>query len=137
MPANSLRFWSWFISCVLQPTRNGFSKRSTKPKPGKWNAFRASNSLSRPTVPKYRAEYSAAFTEDYLYWTRTDQAVASRIDRLMLAIEQNPFSGVGKPEPLRWGPFKAAWSRRITREHRLIYKVEKNTITYLQCRYHY
>jgi toxin YoeB len=88
-------------------------------------------------VPKYRAEYSAAFTEDYLYWTRTDQAVASRIDRLMLAIEQNPFSGVGKPEPLRWGPFKAAWSRRITREHRLIYKVEKNTITFLQCRYHY
>jgi toxin YoeB len=88
-------------------------------------------------VPKYRAEYSPAFTEDYLYWTRTDQAVASRIDRLMLAIEQNPFSGVGKPEPLRWGPFKAAWSRRITREHRLIYKVEKNTITFLQCRYHY
>lgn len=88
-------------------------------------------------MPKYKKEFSTRFTEEYDYWLENDQGIASKIERLMLAIEQDPFKGIGKPEPLRWGPFKAAWSRRITKEHRLIYMVRKSVVTFLQCRYHY
>jgi toxin YoeB len=88
-------------------------------------------------VPKLRLEFSAKFTEEYQYWFRADERIAERIDRLIKAIEQQPFSGIGKPEPLRSVAFKGCWSRRITGEHRLVYRVTKGAITFLQCRYHY
>jgi toxin YoeB len=88
-------------------------------------------------VPKYKVETGANFAQEYRYWVKNSQTIATKIDELLRAIQSDPFKGIGKPEPLRWGPFKGCWSRRITKEHRLVYKVHKNIITFLQCRYHY
>lgn len=74
--------------------------------------------------------------EDYLYWQKVDRRKLGRIDELIRDIQRQPFKGLGKPEPLRFG-FSGYWSRRIDREHRLVYKVEKDTVFIAQCRYHY
>ncbi len=91
--------------------------------------------------------------EDYLYWQRcdpaptkgareratrqqTDKKILKRINNLIKDIKRNPYSGIGDPEPLKynWAGF---WSRRITKEHRLVYEVHKNSILIAQCRFHY
>jgi len=74
--------------------------------------------------------------EDYLYWQTHDKKILRRINRLIKEIERNPFGGIGDPEPLKhnWSGY---WSRRITLEHRLIYRVRDETILIAQCRYHY
>ncbi|MGB8636252.1 MAG: Txe/YoeB family addiction module toxin [Rhodanobacteraceae bacterium] len=74
--------------------------------------------------------------EDYLYWQAHDRKTLKRINALIKAIERTPFEGMGKPEPLRhqWTGY---WSRRIDREHRLVYKVSDGNIVVVQCRYHY
>jgi len=74
--------------------------------------------------------------EDYLYWQESDKKVLKRINELIKAIRQEPFKGIGDPEPLKfnWSGF---WSRRINREHRLVYMVENDSILIAQCRYHY
>ncbi|MES2111134.1 MAG: Txe/YoeB family addiction module toxin [Bacteroidota bacterium] len=74
--------------------------------------------------------------EDYLYWQQTDKTLLRKINSLIKEIERQPFEGSGKPEPLRHN-FTGWWSRRITLEHRLVYKLEKDAIIILQCRYHY
>ncbi len=74
--------------------------------------------------------------EDYLYWQQTDKAILRRINQLIRDIERNPYTGIGKPEPLRHD-FKGAWSRRITDEHRLVYGMEDTALVILQCRFHY
>lgn len=74
--------------------------------------------------------------EDYLYWQKVDKKILKRINTLIKDIERQPFSGLGDPEPLKhnWSGF---WSRRIDREHRLVYKVAEGSIIIVQCRYHY
>ena len=74
--------------------------------------------------------------EDYLYWQATDKKILKRINSLIKDIQRNPFDCIGDPEPLKynWAGF---WSRRITREHRLVYAVEKESILIAQCRFHY
>jgi toxin YoeB len=74
--------------------------------------------------------------EDYLYWQNTDKANLKKINALIKEIERTPFEGSGKPEPLRHN-LTSWWSRRINLEHRLVYKVDNDTIVILQCRYHY
>ena len=74
--------------------------------------------------------------EDYLHWQRTDQQIISRINLLIKEITRNPYSGVGKPEPLKH-VFQGYWSRRITSEHRIVYKRSGNQILIAQLRYHY
>ena len=74
--------------------------------------------------------------EDYLCWQQTDRAMLRKINQLIRDIQREPFAGIGKPEPLRFG-FSGGWSRRITDEHRLVYGIEQNTLVILQCRYHY
>ena len=74
--------------------------------------------------------------EDYLYWQETDRAILQRINKLIQDIRRSPFQGIGKPEGLK-GNLSGYWSRRITDEHRLIYFVEQNTVSILQCRFHY
>lgn len=74
--------------------------------------------------------------EDYLYWQETDKAKLKRINQLIRDIQRDPFSGIGKPEPLRH-QLTGLWSRRIDDEHRLIYTVEGDRIVIAQCRYHY
>jgi toxin YoeB len=66
----------------------------------------------------------------------TDRSVALRLFQLIEAVLRDPFVGIGKPEPLRY-VLAGAWSRRITQEHRLVYKVSGNRIDFLQARYHY
>ena len=80
------------------------------------------------------------FTEraykDFEYWEKNDPKKAERIERLCEDMQQNPFKGIGKPEPLQWS-LRGYWSRRIDKKHRLVYTTEKNTITVISCRYHY
>lgn len=73
---------------------------------------------------------------DYLHWRSENRPVFKRINRLMEAIESDPFDGIGKPEPLR-GELSEYWSRRITQEHRLVYKMAGKTVHVISCRYHY
>jgi toxin YoeB len=74
--------------------------------------------------------------EDYLYWQKTDRKVVLRINTLIRDIQRNPFDGIGKPEPLRYA-LSGYWSRRITDEHRIVYKVESDAVMIAQLRYHY
>lgn len=77
---------------------------------------------------------------DYRKWRAQDPKVADKIDRLIAEIKRKPFSGIGKPEPLRQN-MTGLWSRRITEEHRLVYRVEgkrsEQRLEVLQCRFHY
>lgn len=74
--------------------------------------------------------------DDLVYWVNTDRKTALRILRLMEEVLNDPFQGIGKPEPLKHLD-PGLWSRRITQEHRLVYLVEDDRITFLQARYHY
>ncbi|MGM8848933.1 Txe/YoeB family addiction module toxin [Salinicola halophyticus] len=74
--------------------------------------------------------------EDYLYWQSTDKKTLKRVNMLIKDIQRQPFSGLGDPEPLRHG-WLGYWSRRIDREHRLVYKPTEQAIIIVQCRYHY
>ncbi len=74
--------------------------------------------------------------DDYLYWQATDKKKLKRINALIKDIELQPFDGLGNPEPLRHN-WTGYWSRRINREHRLVYKTDKDSLYIAQCRYHY
>ena len=73
---------------------------------------------------------------DYLHWQSTDKAMTKRINRLLEDTLRDPFSGIGKPAPLRH-VLQGSWSRRIDGEHRLVYLVDGDDIVVLQARYHY
>jgi len=73
---------------------------------------------------------------DYLYWQSTDKKILKKINDLLKDIDRNGHEGIGKPEPLK-NELSGLWSRRITIEHRLIYKIEDEYINILQCRGHY
>lgn len=74
--------------------------------------------------------------EDYLYWQQQDKQMLKRINLLIKDIQRQPFVGIGDPEPLRhnWSGY---WSRRIDKEHRLVYKATDDLLIIAQCRYHY
>lgn len=74
--------------------------------------------------------------DDYQHWQKTDPKVLKRINALIRDIERSPFEGVGKPEPLKHA-LSGYWSRRIDDEHRIVYKVEGDSILIAQLRYHY
>lgn len=80
--------------------------------------------------------FAEAAWEDYLYWQKTDKKMLQRINELIKTAIRTPFEGIGKPEPLKHG-LKGYWSRRITDEHHLVYKVQDDSILIAQCRYHY
>jgi toxin YoeB len=73
---------------------------------------------------------------DLAHWVETDRRVALRVLTLIEAVMRDPFDGIGKPERLKFLD-DDAWSRRITQEHRLVYLVRADRITFLQARYHY
>ena len=83
-----------------------------------------------------RLIFSEHAWEDYLYWQRTDRKVLDRINKLIREIQRTPFEGTGKPEPLKHG-LSGYWSRRINDEHRIVYKVELDSILIAQLRHHY
>jgi toxin YoeB len=74
--------------------------------------------------------------DDYLFWQANDRQIVKRINELIKDIQRSPYQGIGKPEPLRHA-LSGYWSRRITDEHRLVYRVEKQTILIAQARFHY
>ena len=74
--------------------------------------------------------------QDYLYWQRIDTKILKRINLLISDIQRVPYEGIGKPEPLKHG-LSGFWSRRITDEHRIVYKAEDDSILIAQLRYHY
>lgn len=81
-------------------------------------------------------EFDSAAFEDLAWWVEHDRSQALRIIRLIREIHREPFTGLGKPEPLK-RELSGCWSRRIDQEHRLIYQVQKDKIRILACRYHY
>ena len=74
--------------------------------------------------------------EDYLYWQQQDKRMVKRINDLIENAMRTPFTGIGKPEPLKHA-LAGYWSRRITEEHRMVYKPEKDALLLAQLRYHY
>ncbi|MDA0577457.1 MAG: Txe/YoeB family addiction module toxin [Verrucomicrobia bacterium] len=80
--------------------------------------------------------FSTQGWEDYLHWQATDLTLLRRINDLIREVTRTPFKGTGKPEPLRH-VLAAYWSRRIAEEHRMVYKVENDTVRIAQLRYHY
>ena len=74
--------------------------------------------------------------EDYLYWQKQDRKMVERIHKLIQEVRRDPFAGVGKPEPLKHA-LAGFWSRRITDEHRMVYRVEGDSLLIAQLRYHY
>lgn len=82
------------------------------------------------------AVFHPEFREDLQYWVETDRKTALRVFKLVEAILRDPFKGIGKPEPLKFG-LAGAWSRRLTGEHRIVYLVSSSRVDFLQARYHY
>lgn len=80
--------------------------------------------------------WAANAWEDYLYWQSLDKKTLKRINLLIKDILRHPFEGIGDPEPLKhnWSGY---WSRRIDREHRIVYKSTEDTLYIVQCRFHY
>lgn len=76
------------------------------------------------------------FISDLRYWVKTDRKVALRVLNLVEAVMRDPFSGIGKPEPLKY-LLSGTWSRRLTEEHRVVYLVSESQVDFLQARYHY
>jgi toxin YoeB len=81
-------------------------------------------------------KFSTAAWEDYLHWQKTDKVMLKRINQLIREIQREPFTGIGKPEPLKH-QLAGFWSRRIDNCHRLVYAVEGDTLLIAQCREHY
>ena len=74
--------------------------------------------------------------DDYLYWLDVDKKIVKRINLLIKDIKRSPFTGIGKPEQLKYD-LQGCWSRRIDNEHRLVYEIVKSELRIVSCRYHY
>ncbi|KAF0207962.1 MAG: Txe/YoeB family addiction module toxin [Actinomycetota bacterium] len=83
-----------------------------------------------------RLVFSENAWEEYLYWQKTDRKVVQRINALIRDVQREPFEGIGKPEALKYA-LSGYWSRRINDEHRLVYRIEGDSILIAQMRYHY
>ena len=86
-------------------------------------------------------EFTEIAWEDFSYWIENDEEIVCKIKDLISAIRKDPFKGIGKPEPLKFG-LKGLWSRRVNGEHRLVYKITgtkgiDQKCIIIQCRFHY
>ena len=86
--------------------------------------------------PKRLAVFQPEFLQDLRFWVRTERTAAIRVLDLVDAVMRDPFEGPGKPEPLKY-VLSGCWSRRVTQEHRLVYRFSDEAIDFLQARYHY
>ena len=80
--------------------------------------------------------FSPQAWEDYQHWAQTDRKLVRRINELIKDTVRNPYAGIGKPEPLRHA-LSGFWSRRISEEHRMVYRVAGNNLEIAQLRFHY
>jgi toxin YoeB len=83
-----------------------------------------------------KAVFQPEFREDLEYWIETDRKIAIRVMRIVEEVTRDPFRGIGKPEPLKYLA-EGVWSRRLTREHRVVYRVREGHVDFLQARYQY
>ncbi len=83
-----------------------------------------------------KLSWSPTAWKDYLYWIKTDKKKLTRINTLIKETMREPFEGIGSPEPLKH-ELKGYWSRRIDKEHRLVYSYEEDELLIVSCRYHY
>jgi toxin YoeB len=83
-----------------------------------------------------RITFSSHAWEDYNTWLKEDRKMLVKINQLIKDIQRTPYEGIGKPEALKYD-LVGYWSRRIDREHRLVYKVDKDTVIIISCKYHY
>lgn len=83
-----------------------------------------------------RLEFDPHALEDLEFWKQTDRKKLAKIIRLLSSIQETPYRGIGKPEPLRH-ELSGCWSRRIDKKHRVVYKVAGDAVVILSCRYHY
>lgn len=86
--------------------------------------------------PKRVAVFQAEFLQDLRFWVKSERATAIRVLDLVEAVMRDPVEGPGKPEPLKY-VLAGCWSRRVTQEHRFVYRVSDEAIDFLQARYHY
>ncbi|HUO27931.1 MAG TPA: Txe/YoeB family addiction module toxin [Bryobacteraceae bacterium] len=86
--------------------------------------------------PKRVATFQPEFLQDLRFWVKSERAVAIRVLDLVEAVMRDSFEGPGKPEPLKY-VLAGCWSRRVTQEHRLVYRVSDEIVDFLQARYHY
>lgn len=82
------------------------------------------------------AVFQPEFRDDLCYWVKTDRKIALRALSIVEAVLRDPFTGIGRPEPLKY-LISGTWSRRLTQEHRIVYLVSNERIDFLQARYHY
>jgi len=80
--------------------------------------------------------FTAKAWVDFIEWSKSDRKIFEKISLLIQETSRTPFTGTGKPEPLRH-QFKGFWSRRINEQHRLIYSVTESEIQIISCKYHY
>ena len=98
---------------------------------------KAQESSSKPINKPYIPFFSPDFKDDLRWWYQKEPKIGDKImDLIADILTENPFAGIGKPEPLKY-MISNTWSRRITLEHRLVYRVRDNKIYFLQARYHY
>jgi len=83
-----------------------------------------------------RISFELSAFEDFQFWASFDKSIYTKITTLLKDILRSPFAGIGKPEPLKY-ELKGFWSRRITDEHRLVYKVTESEVIIVSCKYHY
>jgi toxin YoeB len=93
-------------------------------------------SLPTSKTSSHFAVFHPEFRDDLHYWVQTDRKIALKVLNMIEAILRDPFTGIGKPEPLKYLA-EGAWSRRLTQEHRIVYLVRSKQIDFIQCRYHY
>ena len=86
--------------------------------------------------PKRVAIFQPEFVQDLRFWVKNERGVAVRVLDLVESVMRDPFEGSGKPEPLKY-VLAGCWSRRVTQEHRLVYRVTDGAVNFLQARYHY
>lgn len=83
-----------------------------------------------------KLQFAPAAWDDYLHWQQHDRRLLERINKLIREVQREPFSGVGKPEPLKHA-LAGYWSRRINDEHRMVYRAQDDVLQIAQLRYHY
>jgi toxin YoeB len=81
-------------------------------------------------------QFSQAALDQFEQWVGTNQRMAAKIMKLLQEVSRTPFEGTGQPEPLKY-ELSGYWSRRINQEHRLVYRVEDETVTVISCMFHY
>jgi toxin YoeB len=99
-------------------------------------AKRGSRHRPKRAEREWLGVFHPEFVDDLRFWVSTNRKVALRALDLVEAVLRDPFTGIGKPEPLRYLP-PGPWSRRLTEEHRIVYLVGDGRIDFLQARYHY